>query len=373
MANEDTYRVAVLGHTGRGNYGHGLDTVWNGVGGTQVVAVADADPEGLEQAVNRLGPAAKGFADYRKLLEEIRPDLVSIAPRWLDQHAAMVIAAAEAGVKGIYLEKPMCRDLAEADAMVEACEKHGTKVAIAFQTRYSPILQRVNDLIDDDVIGEPLEFRARGKEDRRGGGEDLWVLGSHMLNLVHYLGGAPTWCSARVYQDRQLVAKEHVVDGPEGIGPLAGNRLTAMYGLESGASAYFGSWRGHGSRPSRFGLQIYGSKGVIEIHEVGYLPKAFLLEDPSWSPGRSGKSWEPISSQGLGKPETIEGNSHHLGNVAACEDLIRAITGDVQPEASIYEGRVNTEMIAGVFESHRLGRAVSLPLENRANPLTLLS
>jgi len=37
------WRVGVIGHTGRGNYGHGLDTVWREVPGTQVVAVADAD------------------------------------------------------------------------------------------------------------------------------------------------------------------------------------------------------------------------------------------------------------------------------------------------------------------------------------------
>ena len=41
------------------------------------------------------------------------PDLVAVAPRWLDQHRDMVIAAAERGVRGIYLEKPMCRTLEE--------------------------------------------------------------------------------------------------------------------------------------------------------------------------------------------------------------------------------------------------------------------
>lgn len=372
MANKERYRVAVIGHTGRGNYGHGLDTVWRDVPNTTVVAVADPHADGLAAAQKRLGPDIQGFADYRKLLEEVKPDLVSIAPRWLDQHASMVLAAAQAGVKGIYLEKPLCRDLLEADAMVQACEEHDTKVAIAFQTRYSPILQVINDMIDDDAIGEPLEFRGRGKEDRRGGGEDLWVLGSHIMNLIHHLGGAPEWCSARVCQDRKPVSKADVYSGNEGIGPLAGNRLTAMYGLESGATAYFGSWRHQGGNPSRFGLQIFGSKGVIELHEVGYVPKVFWLPDAAWSPGRSGKEWIPVTSQGPGKPETIQGQGHHLGNVAACVDLIRAIEGDVQPEASLYEGRTTVEMIAAVFESHRLGRTVEIPLESRANPLSIL-
>ncbi|UCD51159.1 MAG: twin-arginine translocation signal domain-containing protein, partial [Phycisphaerales bacterium] len=37
------YRVAVIGRTGRGNYGHGLDVVWNEIEQAKVVAVADED------------------------------------------------------------------------------------------------------------------------------------------------------------------------------------------------------------------------------------------------------------------------------------------------------------------------------------------
>lgn len=372
MAREKPYRVAVIGHTGRGNYGHGLDTVWRDIPNTELLAVADADRDGLTAAKQRLGDNLQGYGDYRVMLEEIKPELVSIAPRWLDQHQDMVLAATAAGVKGIYLEKPMCRTLEEADAMIRACEEHDTKGAMAFQTRYSPLLKVINDLIDDDAIGEVLEFRGRGKEDRRGGGEDLWVLGAHIMNLIHHLGGEPQWCSARVYQGRQLVTKEHVYPGNEGIGPLAGDRLTAMYGLDSGATAYFASSRDQGNNPSRFGLQIFGSKGILELHEVGYVPKVFWLPDPSWSPGRSGKSWIPVTSQGPDKPETIEGRSHHFGNVAACQDLIRGIEDDVQPEASFYEGRTSVEMIAAVYESHRLAETVKFPLETRVNPLTLL-
>src|SRR6266545_1497295 len=37
------YRVAVIGHTGRGNYGHGVDSVWNAFSQMEVVSVADPD------------------------------------------------------------------------------------------------------------------------------------------------------------------------------------------------------------------------------------------------------------------------------------------------------------------------------------------
>jgi predicted homoserine dehydrogenase-like protein len=45
-------RIGVIGRTGHGDYGHGLDTVWARVPGTQVVAVADDDREGLAKAAS---------------------------------------------------------------------------------------------------------------------------------------------------------------------------------------------------------------------------------------------------------------------------------------------------------------------------------
>ncbi|NQT88294.1 Gfo/Idh/MocA family oxidoreductase, partial [bacterium] len=79
-APDKPYRVCVIGHTGRGNYGHGLDTVWREIPNTTVVAVADADKRGLASAQKRL-KAPKAYADYRKMLEAEKPDLVSVCPR----------------------------------------------------------------------------------------------------------------------------------------------------------------------------------------------------------------------------------------------------------------------------------------------------
>jgi len=363
------YRVGVIGHTGRGNYGHGVDSVWMQIPECEIVGVADPHEGGRASAVKRLA-APRGFADYRELLDETKPDIVAVGPRWLDQHRDMVVAAAERGMH-IYMEKPMCRTLEEADQMAEACEKNSVKLALAHQTRYSPILHVVRDMIADGKIGKVLELRGRGKEDRRGGGEDLWVLGSHVMNLMHHFGGEPNWCFAQVRQDGQPVTKQHVVEGNEGIGPLAGDVVSAMYGMDDDATAYFATQRNQGLKGNRFGLQIYGSEGIIEIL-TGYLPAVNYLPDSKWSPGRSGAKWVPVSSAGPGKPEPLSRGGLHDGNVLAVRDLLQAIEEDRLPECNVYEGRMTVEMIAGVFESHRQQGPVSLPLENRKNPLSLL-
>ena len=363
------YRIGIIGHTGRGNYGHGVDVVWLEMPNCEIVGVADANEKGLADAVKRLR-APRGFADYRKMLDEVKPDIAAIGPRWLDQHCDMVLAAAERGIH-MYMEKPLCRTLEEADRMAAACEKKKVKFAIAHQTRYSPKLNVVRQMIDQGAIGKILELRGRGKEDTRGGSEDLWVLGSHIFNLIHYFAGEPAWCFARVLQNERPITKQDVVQGNEGIGPLAGDNVVATYGVDHGATAYFGSRRQMGGSPSRYGLQICGSKGIIEIL-TGHLPPVNYLPDPAWSSGRSGAKWIPVSSAGPGKPEPLKEGGLHAGNLLACADLIAAIEQDRLPECSIYEARMTVEMIAAVFESHRANAPVKIPLENRKNPLAML-
>lgn len=363
------YRVAVIGHTGRGEYGHGLDLVWQDVPGTEVVAVADPDPKGLAEAAKRLG-APKPFADYRKMLEEMKPDLVSICPRFVDAHHDMVLAAAAAGVRGIYLEKPLCRTLEEADAMVAACEKHKVKVAVAHQTRYSPKLKVVEELIASGKLGRLLEVRTRGKEDARGGAEDLWVLGPHVLDLAQHLGGKPQGCFASVLEKGRPIRKEDVHPGTEGIGLLAGDEVHATYRLAGGVMASFDSVRSAGGGP-RFGVWILGSKGAIEMG-TNYMPWAFFLPHTSWSQPRSKKNWLEITSAGVGKPEPLADKTPHRGNVLAVQDLIEAVEKDRKPIADITEARTALEMVVAVFESQRQGKPVAIPLECRKDPLTRL-
>src|SRR5438132_5680346 len=209
------YRVAVIGRTGKGNYGHGLDVVWKAFDNVEIVAVADENKTGLAAAVKRLG-AANGYEDYRQMLDKEKPQIVSVADRYLDAHRDMVVACARAGAS-IFLEKPMARTLAEADEMIRACEMHHVKLAIAHQTRYSPRLERIREIIEQGRLGDILELRARGKEDQRSGGEDLMVLGTHLMDLMRWLAGDPRWRFAQVTQHGKPVARAEAREGGDGM------------------------------------------------------------------------------------------------------------------------------------------------------------
>ena len=364
------FRVGVIGRTGKGNYGHGIDTVWKHIPEASVVAVADEDEAGRLKAQSTTGAKA-AYADYREMLAKEKLNIVAIGPRWIDQHRDMAVAAAEHGCH-IYMEKPFCRTPAEADEIVAACEMRHVKLAIAHQTHYAPTVRIAQDLIQGGEIGQVLELRGRGKEDQRGGGEDLWVLGSHVLDLMRLFGGDPLDCFAGVSIQGRPVGKADVQPGAEGLGPLAGDQVLAQYRFPHGVTGYFASRRGMGGSPSRFGLQIYGSKGIIEVL-TGYPAAVWLLRDPSWSPGRSRATWLPVTSNGVDKPETNPDSGLDAGNVAAVKDLLQSIADQRSPRCGMAEGRWTVEMICAVFESHRLGKPVTFPLQQRENGLGLLT
>ncbi|MEI8383864.1 MAG: Gfo/Idh/MocA family oxidoreductase [Planctomycetota bacterium] len=362
-------RVGVIGRTGKGSYGHGIDSVWADLPETEVVAVADEHEAGRRDAQKRT-KAASAYADYREMLDKERLQIVAIGPRWIDQHRDMAIAAAEHGCH-IYMEKPFVPTPRQADEVIRACEMRHTKLALAHQTHYSSTAFLARKMIADGEIGDILELRGRGKEDQRGGGEDLWVLGSHVLDLMRFFCGDAVDCFATVSQGGQPVAAAHVVEGNEGVGPLAGDAIHARYTFSKGVIGSFSSVRGKGGTPSRFGLQIFGSKGVIEIG-TGFPAPTWILKDAGWSPGRSGANWLQITSNGLGKPETIKDGGLHLGNVAAVKDLLESIQKDRQPGCSMYDGRAIVEMINAVFASHCAGQPVKLPLADRGNAFAAL-
>jgi predicted dehydrogenase len=345
--------------------------MWLRLPETEIVAVADADEKGLAVALKKL-KVTRGFADYRVMLSETKPDIVAIAPRFIDEHRDMALAAVESGAKGIYSEKPFCRTPAEADEIVAACERRGVKLALAHVGRYHPVLPVVEKLVKEGAIGRLLEMRARGKEDSRGGALDLWVLGSHILNLATYFAGKPLACSATLLQGGRPVARGDVKDGDEGVGPLAGNEVHARFEMERGVPLFFDSVQGAGEKGAGFGLQLIGTKGIMDVR-ADKEPLVHLLAGSPFLPGGP-RTWVPISSAGVGKPEPQDDMKDVANrNQFGARDLMAAMRDNRQPLCSALDGRVVVEMICSVFESHRLGgQRVTFPLKTRQNPLALL-
>jgi predicted dehydrogenase len=198
--------------------------------------------------------------------------------------------------------------------------------------------------------------------DRRGGGEDLWVLGCHVFNLFHYFGGEPKSCAGIVLQDGRPATKDDIVDGAEGLGPLAGNEIHASWLLAKGILGSYATFTNDGSNKNGYAISIHIDRDPI----------AWLSRGNAFDPSSRNTPRIPITSAGLGKEETrsevIAGVHDHT---LAIRDLIEAVDQDRKPLCDAHQGAVTVEMICGVFESHRQrGARVPLPLAERDHPLS---
>jgi len=364
-ADQRRWRVGVIGHTGRGNYGHNLHTMWLGLPETEIVAIADPDDAGRAAAQATTGMPA-GFADYHEMLSQVQPDIVVVAPRHLDQHCDMAVAAAQSGARGIYCEKPFCRTPAEADDAVAACSASGTRLAIAHRNRYHPAIAVVQRAVADGVIGELLEIRGRGREDQRGGVQDLWVLGTHILDLTRCFGGEAVACSATLLQDHRPATPADVRPGDEGVGPVAGNELHARFEMSNGVPAFFDSIRDRVDPDANFGLQLVGTKGLIQLR-IDAEPLAHLVPGNPFLPTAEARPWIPITSGGIGAQEPVadmkaQVEQHHY----AARDLLAAIEENRPTLSSDLDGRAIVDMIHAALASHvHDGERITLPLKNR--------
>ena len=157
-----SFRIGIIGHTGRGNYGHSLDMAFVGVEGVEIVALADPDDEGRAETAARTG-AATAYADYREMLDREKLDIAVLASSEVGDHRELVVTAAEARAN-IYLEKPVAAAPEDVDAMMAACDRSSVLCVVAHPWRGHPPIQRVAiDLIRSGKIGEPRLARIYGK------------------------------------------------------------------------------------------------------------------------------------------------------------------------------------------------------------------
>ena len=354
-----TYRAAAIGSTGRGNFGHGLDVVFRDLPNVEFVAIADDNPDGLKKAGERNG-ISRLYRDYREMLAKERPDVVSVAMRQSVWHERIVIDCAKAGAH-IFCEKPLAPDLAAADRMLAACRTNGVKMAIAVQNRVSPAVRKARELVQSGALGRILSVRGRGKEDHRGGGEDLMVLGFHIVDLMRYFVGEVQWTFAHVMQDGRDMVKSDAHEGTEPNGLMAGDTISAMYGFENGVHGFFETHRNLKKPRDRFCLEIHGSEGVLAFRS---LKPVMWFKGPVFNPAKP-HQWEPIV---IPEWEAIE-NKGHWCNRQLVLDLLHAVEADREPIASGEDGRWALEMILSVYQSHLERKRIPLPMRQRTHPL----
>ena len=138
----ETYGAALIGCGGRGPGTY--ESMVRKLPAT-LVAACDVQKTRVDGYIKRKNPEAKGYNDFRRLLENPDIDLVAIAtpPHW---HALISIAAAESG-KDVFCEKPMTRFIAEGRAVVEAFNRYKRVFQIGTNGRFGAYKSRTSRTI----------------------------------------------------------------------------------------------------------------------------------------------------------------------------------------------------------------------------------
>ena len=359
-------RVGIIGHTGRGDYGHGLDVAFNGLPGVQVVAVADPDEQGRAAALKATNAGA-AYADWRELLRMERPDIVCLASRWSEHRHEIGRAALVAGAH-IFSEKPFTRTLAEGDDLIATAKAGELKIAVAHQIRLAPGILRLKEAIDGGLIGELVQIQSWGKQDARAGGEDMIVLGSHLFNLIQFFAGRPRFCSARVLQDGREIQRNSGRTVREQIGLVAGNEIFAEFAFDKGVNATFTSSARLKDTLGPWSIRLLGSKGIVHVL-VEIDPSIYISRNSKWSPDGRTDSWVrwpedpvqhlPAEKRGFGP-----------ANRRVVTDFLEAIRDNRPPVCSGEAANESLEMIMSVYESAITGGRVPFPMRRRTHPLT---
>lgn len=161
---------------------------------TAVTAGCDINGERAEAFGKRWG-VSRIYADYERMLADGGLDIVSVAS-WTETHADVVVAAARAGVKGVYCEKPIATNLADARRMIDACRENGVALVVGHERRWDGRYRVIRDMLKEGKLGELRSITgytlssAPPKLDReKHCGGAMFHDGTHLVDIFSYFAG----------------------------------------------------------------------------------------------------------------------------------------------------------------------------------------
>ncbi|MBS0001262.1 MAG: Gfo/Idh/MocA family oxidoreductase [Cyclobacteriaceae bacterium] len=246
---------------------------FNRIKNSGLVAVMRRDGRKAEDYARR-HQVPKWYDDADKLIHDPDVNAVYIATP-PDSHKEYTLRVADAG-KPVYVEKPMARSYQECLTMIEACQKAGVALFVAYYRRMLPNFLKIKELLDQGSIGdvrlvdvklyktpEPNIVGASGsRENWRifpeiAGGGYFYDLASHQLDFLDYLFGPVAEARGLAHNQAGLYPAEDIVTGSfrfengvlgQGswcftVSGVSDREITAIIGSKGQITfSYFGGW-----------------------------------------------------------------------------------------------------------------------------------
>ena len=245
--------------------------------------VAARDAAKVEKFAHKWGYESH-YTDWRHLIADPEIDIIDIAsPN--DTHSEIAVTAAQAG-KTILCEKPLARNLKEAQAMVDAVKKAGVRTMVWYNYRRIPAVTLAKRMIESGKLGRIYHYRAKFLQDWTispdvpQGGAALWRLDvntagsgvtgdllAHCIDTAIWLNGGIDSVSAMT--ETFVKERKHNLTGKmEKVGIDDASAFLARF--HNGSLATFEATRYARGHKALYTLEINGEHGSIawDLHDL---------------------------------------------------------------------------------------------------------
>jgi len=317
----------------------------------EVAAVAGTTPAKADAFAAEHGiPLA--YDSVPRLLAEARVAAVHLCtpPFAREEYARL---AASAGVH-VLIEKPMARDLAEADRIIAACRVGGVRLGAQFQMRFMPLPWQIKRDLDEGRLGkifladcyakwwrEPAYYAGSSWRGRLSGegGAVLINQGIHSIDLLQWLAGSVRRLSART------ATAVHDIEGED----LAVATVEFASGAIGSIVASTATYPGFSER-----IELHGDRGTLILRQGEGVAEWYLK---GAEPERvTAETQRNDSSRDPAKVSLV-------GHTAQYADFYAALRSGRAPAIDGAEGRKALEIAKAIQLSSARGEPVSLPLE----------
>lgn len=236
----------------------------------EMTAVCTSRPESAEEAKKAFG-SKLAFHDFREMVKSPDIDAVAVVVR-VPLHYEPTKAAIEAG-KHVYTEWPLGRTTAEAEELAALAKAKGVQTAVGLQSRVSPALLYIKELIDGGYVGEVLTCQVTTMRDGQlerpssrnwnldasQGANTLTIANGHVIDALRMVVGNFSRVACMVTTQ---ITPIYEPDTQKSVEPTSPDNVRVSGQLERGAAAsvHVGAvpWAGSGFR-----MEIFGREGTI--------------------------------------------------------------------------------------------------------------
>lgn len=303
-----------------------------------VVAVSDIVLANAERFANTWGDVWSNihvYDDHRKMLAYEKLDIVSIATPD-DKHADVLIDSCNAGVRGIFCEKPLATSIKDADLMIKAIEDNKVVVNVDHTRRWNPIFHEAKKIIQQGKIGEIKTIVAT-----LGGPRAMMFRnGTHIIDMVCFMAESdPSWVFAEL-EDGFSNYSEYKGDG--GYDPKTEPAVSGYIHFENGIRAFYNCDK---RIPAMSDWEITGNKGRILVNDT---------RCELWTSEING-----LCSKLINPPYY-----RFTGMECAIREIIRCIETGCKTISDAREALKTVEIMIGMLLSQKNGNVkVTLPIE----------